>query len=606
MPDAPDPTDLPPWELRYRAARVSLPEWARDRPERCLYVGNASGTFELYAWDRATGQHRQVTDRAEGTHTGTLDPAGTWIWWFDDTDGDEFGVWRRQPFAGGPDEEAAPGLAAAYPAGLALAREGWAVVGSSDDDGTTIVRTGSDSDSDLDSDSDSATLYASEHDAHVGDLSHDDLLVAISHSEHGDSRHPALRVLDLTGAAVADLWDGPGKGLEVLGFAPVAGDPRLLIGHERHGRPEIALWDTATGAVSELALDLPGEVEAEWFPDASSLLVEHAHAARSELYRYDLASGQLEAVPTPRGLVSEATPRPDGSVEYAWSDAASPEVVRSTDGGIVLAPPGPPAPASVPVEDVWADGPGGRVHALLSRPAGAQERLPAVFLVHGGPTWHDSDAFASDVAAWVDHGYAAIRVNYRGSTGYGSSWRDAIEARIGHVELEDVAAVRAALVADGTIDPSATVLAGGSWGGFLTLLGLGTQPELWAAGIAAVPVADYVAAYEDEMEGLKAFDRSLFGGSPAEVPSAYEDSSPITYVERVRAPVLVLAGANDPRCPLRQIENYLTRLDGLGREHEVYRFDAGHGSLVTEERIRQMRTELDFALRHVPTGASVA
>jgi len=107
---------------------------------------------------------------------------------------------------------------------------------------------------------------------------------------------------------------------------------------------------------------------------------------------------------------------------------------------------------------------------------------------------------------------------------------------------------------------------------------------------------------EDEMEGLKAFDRSLFGGSPDEVPDRYADSSPITYVDQVRAPVLVLAGENDPRCPIRQIENYLDRLAARDVPHEVYRYDAGHGSLVNDERVRQMRVELDFAARHLPQG----
>src|SRR3712207_7447665 len=78
---------------------------------------------------------------------------------------------------------------------------------------------------------------------------------------------------------------------------------------------------------------------------------------------------------------------------------------------------------------------------------------------------------------------------------------------------------------------------------------------------AEVPVADYLAAYEDEMEGLRAYDRALFGGSPDEVREVYVRSSPITYVEAVAAPVLVVAGANDPRCPIRQIDNYLARLD---------------------------------------------
>jgi dipeptidyl aminopeptidase/acylaminoacyl peptidase len=190
-------------------------------------------------------------------------------------------------------------------------------------------------------------------------------------------------------------------------------------------------------------------------------------------------------------------------------------------------------------------------------------------------------------------------VNYRGSTGYGSAWRDALTGRPGLTELEDVAAVYDALVEEGFLDPSRALISGGSWGGFLTLLALGTQPERWAAGIAEVPVADYLAAYEDEMEGLRAYDRALFGGSPDEVHDVYVRSSPITYAEQVAAPVLVVAGANDPRCPIRQIDNYLARLEELGKPHEVYRFDAGHGSLVIEETIRQVEVALDFALRHV-------
>jgi dipeptidyl aminopeptidase/acylaminoacyl peptidase len=113
-------------------------------------------------------------------------------------------------------------------------------------------------------------------------------------------------------------------------------------------------------------------------------------------------------------------------------------------------------------------------------------------------------------------------------------------------------------------------------------------------------VADYVAAYEDEMEALRAFDRALFGGSPADVPDAYRKANPITYVGRVRAPVLILAGDNDPRCPIRQVRRYVEQLRSLGGTVEVYRFDAGHGSLVIEERVRQMSVVLDFFARHMP------
>ncbi|MET9820221.1 prolyl oligopeptidase family serine peptidase [Streptomyces sp. NPDC006349] len=589
---------MPDWEKRFRAPRVSLPDWAEDAPDRSLFVSNATGTYELYAWDRSSGEQRQVTDRPNGTTDGVLAPDGDWIWWFDDKDGDEFGVWRRQPFAGGADEEAVPGLDPSYPAGLALGRDGrTAVIGrSTDEDGTTIHLARGDGGA-------PAEIYRHRESAGVGDLSHDGSLIAIEHTEHGDAMHSALRVLRPDGTTVAELDDtGGGEeelGLEVLGFAPVDGDTRLLIGHQRRGRWEPLVWDVATGEQTDLALELPGDVSAEWYPDGSGLLVVHGFEARSELFRYDFAERELTEIETPAGTVSGATARPDGTVEYLWSSAAEPSAVRSTTGRVVLDPPGMKSPRSVPVEDVWVEGPGGRIHALVQKPAGAAGPFPTVFDIHGGPTWHDSDSFAAGPAAWVDHGYAVVRVNYRGSTGYGRAWTDALKHRVGLIELEDVAAVREWAVTSGLADPERLILTGGSWGGYLTLLGVGTQPGAWALGIAAVPVADYVTAYHDEMEGLKALDRTLLGGTPEEVPERFEASSPLTYVDEVKAPVYISAGVNDPRCPIRQVENYVERLEARGAVHEVYRYDAGHGSLVVDERIKQVRLELDFAARHL-------
>ncbi|GAA4986527.1 prolyl oligopeptidase family serine peptidase [Streptomyces sp. NPDC057340] len=593
---------MPDWEKRFRAPRVSLPDWAEDAPDRSLFVSNATGTYELYAWDRSSGEQRQVTDRPNGTTDGVLAPDGEWIWWFDDKDGDEFGVWRRQPFAGGADEEAVPGLDPSYPAGLALGRDGrTAVIGrSTDEDGTTIHLARGDGGAPVE-------IYRHRESAGVGDLSHDGSLIAIEHTEHGDAMHSALRVLRPDGSTVAELDDTRGGeeelGLEVLGFAPVDGDTRLLIGHQRRGRWEPLVWDVATGEQTDLALELPGDVSAEWYPDGSGLLIVHGFEARSELFRYDFAERGLTEIDTPPGTVSGATARPDGSVEYLWSSAAEPSAVRSTTGRVVLDPPGLKSPRSVPVQDVWVEGPGGRIHALVQKPAGASGPLPTVFDIHGGPTWHDSDSFAAGPAAWVDHGYAVVRVNYRGSTGYGRAWTDALKHRVGLIELEDIAAVREWAVGSGLADPERLILTGGSWGGYLTLLGIGTQPEAWTLGIAAVPVADYVTAYHDEMEGLKALDRTLLGGTPEEVPERFEASSPLTYVDEVKAPVYISAGVNDPRCPIRQVENYVKRLEARGAVHEVYRYDAGHGSLVVDERIKQVALELDFARRHLPQGA---
>jgi dipeptidyl aminopeptidase/acylaminoacyl peptidase len=586
------------WRARFRAARVSTPTWARDAPDRNVYLSNASGVWETYAWDRITNIHRQVTDRPNGTYNSTISPDGEQIWWFADTDGNEFGTWVTEPFAGRPiDQAPSPvieGAPAGYPAGVEIGRS-VAAIGVSNDDGTTVVvsRNGGPAE----------VVYANKNDAEVSAQSRDEQFLVISHSEHGDNRHTALRVVDAAdGKAVADKWDGKGKGLHAIGFSPVKGDPRLLVLHERYGREELLIWDVTADTEAEISIDLPGELSATWYPDGQSILVSHIHKARSTLHRYEIETGKLSLLDTAAGTVGSASVRPDGTIEYSWSSAAEPPMVRAlfTDGtdDVLLTPPGARAPGSVEVTDAFVPGEGGEVHTLVARPASAPNGpLPTIFSLHGGPHSADEDRFSAYRAVWVDAGFAVVHVNYRGSTGYGSAWRDAIEGRPGLTELADVAAVHDWAVSTGLADPARCVVAGASWGGYLSLLALGTQPDKWAAGVGGVPVADYLAAYEDEMEPLRAFDRALFGGSPEELPDLYRECSPLTYVDQVRAPVLVWAGENDSRCPIRQINNYLDRLAGRNARYEEFRYDAGHGSLVVAETIKQVSIEVYFVLR---------
>jgi len=587
------------WRDRFTAARVSPPRWAHDAPDRNLYLSNSSGVWEVYTWDRATGTHRQITNRPNGTSYAAIAPDGDQVWWFADSDGDEFGSWVHESFAGRPAREkpapAVPGSVPGYPAGVEIGRTVNAV-GVSNDDGTSVfVSRGG---------AEAVLLYHDEHDGGVAALSRDETLLAIEHSEHGDNRHPALRVLSVAdGGVVAEKWDGKGKGLDAIGFSPIPGDQRLLVLHERRGREELLVWDLAAGTETEIALDLPGEVSADWYTDGSAIVVVHTHEARNTLHRYDFATRRLTTLDTPNGTIGSASVRPDRTIEYSWSNAAQPPVVRAqySDGAerVLLEPPGHKAPPSVELTDEFVPIAGkGQVHALYARPANMPDGpLPTVFTLHGGPHSADEDRFSAYRAAWLDAGFAVVHVNYRGSTGYGSAWRDAIEGRPGLTELEDVAVVHEWAVEKGLADPAKCVVNGASWGGYLALLALGTQPDLWAAGVAGVPVADYLAAYEDEMEPLRAFDRALFDGSPDEVHDRYVECSPITYVDEVRAPVLVIAGENDPRCPIRQIDNYLDRLAARNGSYEVYRYDAGHGSLVVAETIKQIAIEIHFARR---------
>ena len=578
------------WRRRFRAPRTTLPQWATDAPERLVYASNVTGKWELYAWDRAADSHRQLTDRREGTMHSDIAPDGRSVWWFDDTDGDEFGRWAVDDFENAAEQKiVAEKLGRSYTTGLEVGRS-VSVIGRSTDDGSAIYLVGEPND-------EAERLYTHREESWLGGMSADEKLICFHHSEHGDSRHPSLRVIDLSGETVGELSDGPGLGLSSQGFSEVPGDERVLVMHERQDLKRPLLWSPRNGDTAEIALDLPGDVEASWYPDGSALLITHENAGRSQLYRYDLSARRLQQLETPVGVISDAAARPDGSVWYLWSDSATPPEVRSTDGSVVLTPAGERSPGGVRYTDLWVDD----IHALVAEPTKGSRPHPTIFVIHGGPEAHDRDSFSPLVQAWVDHGLAVVLVNYRGSTGYGRAWRDALTGNPGLTELKDIAAVHNRVIADGIADPQRLVLSGASWGGYLTLLGLGTQPERWTLGVAGVPVADYIAAFEDEMEPLKAYDRALFGASPEEDAELYRVRSPITYVDEVRVPVFVLAGENDPRCPIRQIDNYLARLDQLGKPHEVYRYEAGHGSLRTDERIRQMEVEIDFVARHLGT-----
>jgi dipeptidyl aminopeptidase/acylaminoacyl peptidase len=587
------PRDEPAWKRRFRAARIMFPQWARDDADRLIYLSNSGGKFEVHTWDRRADTHRRLTDRAEGTGyrvPSRLEPSGKRVWWWDDAKGNELGRWVRERFEGGGAETIAPDLAPTYSAGLALGT-GFALIGrSSGDEGTTVylVRDGEPS----------KRIYAHPQSAQVGDLSRDETLFVLAHSEHGDNRNRAIRVVDLNGQAVADIWDGPGKGLSPGEWSPSKGDQRVIIAHDRQGSRRPMVYDVAARREIPVALALPGEILAtRWYPDAKALLINHEHRGRCELYRYDLATQTLSQLPTEPGCIDGARVRPDGEIWYMLDRSSERASVRRLGGEIVLRPAGPAAPGGVAYEDLDVEG----IHGFVARPKGAAP-YPTYFFIHGGPEAHDSDQFSPTVQAWVDHGVAVICPNYRGSSGYGKAWRDAIVGRPGLTELEDVAKVREWAIREGIADPKRSFIGGGSWGGYLTLLGLGTQPEDWALGVAIVPIGDYIPAYEDEMEPLKKYDAALFGGTPTEVPEKYARSNPITYIENVRVPMILLVGQNDPRCPSRSVDVYVERLKRLGKPYEEYRYDAGHGSLVIDESLKQLAMEIDFVAKHLQTA----
>src|SRR6266540_3917725 len=132
----------PRWKRRFRAPSLTLPSWAMDNPDHLVYASNVSGSWQVHAWDRASGAQRQVTQHPTGVLAGTVTPDGEGIVWFDDSKGDEIGQWRLQPFAGGDDLVLMPGVEPAWSAGLALGPSGRVALGLATRAGFSVLVSG--------------------------------------------------------------------------------------------------------------------------------------------------------------------------------------------------------------------------------------------------------------------------------------------------------------------------------------------------------------------------------------------------------------------------------------------------------------------------------
>lgn len=212
------------------------------------------------------------------------------------------------------------------------------------------------------------------------------------------------------------------------------------------------------------------------------------------------------------------------------------------------------------------------------------------------------DQFAPLTESWLEHGFGYLSINFRGSTTFGRDFEKSILGDLGHWEVDDMGAAYEWLVQSGIAHPKQVFLMGGSYGGYLTLLGLGELPELWAGGMATIAIADWRLMYEDQAETLRQYQVALFGGTPEELPEQHERSSPITYADRVRAPLLVIQGSNDTRCPARQMPAYEERMRKPGKQFRLHWFEAGHGSYAIEHQEMRLEFAYDVLRSQGPAG----
>jgi dipeptidyl aminopeptidase/acylaminoacyl peptidase len=590
----PRPPDTSPdavWKRRFRTPLLGDLQVASGDRRRATMSSNASGVFQAYSLDLGGGgpRPRQLTTGSTGTVFAHLSDDGRSVLTLLDEGGNEVGHWAGIPFEGGDAIDLTPGMAPYSSWAVATSRDGAEVaLAITGDDGTDVwlARSGAEP---LLLTSMWGLMFSLAFTA-------DGATIVCLSAEPTRSNTYALVAIDArTGGQMGELWDGGSSSMSGLRTAP--GDRRVASASNLSGRARPLLWDLDTGERVDLELHVPGDVEVlDWSDDASTLLFAVADRGEESLVRYDLDSRSGEVVDVGGGSFgTDARFGTAGDIVVIRSRATeSPRVVAVGPTGLRTIVGDDGAPAGRPWRSVsFPSSDGTSIQAWVGVPEG-NGPYPTVLSVHGGPESVTTDAYSPRLASWLDHGYAVCALNYRGSITFGREYQQAIWEDIGHWETEDLAATAAWLVEEGIATPGGIVLTGGSYGGYLTLLGLGRLPELWAGGIALVAVADWVRMYEESADALRAYQDQIFGGPPDEHPERYRVASPITYVGELAAPLLVFQGSNDTRCPPGQFRAYEEAARAAGKSIECEWFDAGHIGPDTEQLIAFQERSLAF------------
>jgi dipeptidyl aminopeptidase/acylaminoacyl peptidase len=242
---------------------------------------------------------------------------------------------------------------------------------------------------------------------------------------------------------------------------------------------------------------------------------------------------------------------------------------------------------------------GREIPALFYPAPGKAEGAPCVVFVHGGPEGQYRPTFQAIVQYLASAGLAVLATNVRGSTGYGKTYTHLDDVRKRMDSVADLAHAVYWLRDSGRADPHRIAVYGGSYGGFLVLSALTTYPELWAAGVDLVGIANFVTFLENTGPWRRHLREAEYGSLEKD-RDFLEDISPINKVERIRAPLLVIHGANDPRVPIGEAEQMVERLRSLGRTVEFLRLeDEGHQIAKLHNKLTAYPLAAEFLKRHL-------
>ncbi len=217
------------------------------------------------------------------------------------------------------------------------------------------------------------------------------------------------------------------------------------------------------------------------------------------------------------------------------------------------------------------------IEGVLMKPVGYEpgKRYPLILQIHGGPYGRFTNSFNARNQVWTANGYAVLMPNPRGSTGYGNKFTVANIGDWGGKDFQDIMAGVDSVIAKGIADPDKCVVMGGSYGGFMTFWTV-TQTDRFKAAIGHAAISDWYSFHgQSDIPGLMEFG---FKGTPWDVPENYRRWSPMTYVSKVKTPLMITHGERDLRVNIQQGEQYYRALKKRGVEVVFYRYPReGHG-----------------------------
>jgi dipeptidyl aminopeptidase/acylaminoacyl peptidase len=394
------------------------------------------------------------------------------------------------------------------------------------------------------------------------------------------------------------------------------GNSVLITSNAGDGYDNVGLLDIATKKIRWITQD-KWEISGESFsPDGKFLTYSANVDGNTDIYLYDVASGKAHALPLAKG-VNFAAGRPSPFARdfsrllyyhtgptspgdlwvYNLADNNSHQLTRSLVGGVRSEDMVEPHLIHYPSKDgKWT------ISAFVYMPYNLprQAEHPAIVYVHGGPTAQTMNTFNRFVQYMANQGYIVIAPNYRGSTGYGKEFQHANLFDMGGGDLQDVLSAAEWIKQTGYVDPKKLILMGGSYGGYMTMMGVTKAPAEWAAGVPIVPFVNWFTEIQNEDPVLQQSDLATMG-DPAQNKDLYEDRSPINFVDQIKAPLYLLAGGNDPRCPKSEAQQVVDAVKKRGGvvEYKVYE-NEGHGFARVENQIDAYKRVADFLKAHVP------